>query len=181
MLVDVASIGVLTFFIYFVIEKKNIFLITLICIIGVLVKETLVLLGFTASLLIFKQAKKKIILIFITFLPILIQLLFRIFIKVPSPPSISEIYQFNDVSKPLIDLIASLGFLSVLLIGLILEKKYIILSLPTFLLITVINSSDLADGIRIWYTVIPLLFLGYGVIVKKCSIIQVNRVCSEHL
>lgn len=166
MLVDIASIFIFTYFIYFIILKKYNIAIFLGSVLGSLTKETLIFLGLTLSLILYKNLKKTYLLA-IAFFPIFIQIILRNYFYIPSPPKLSEIYIFETALKPIIDIISAFGIISFFILGLLLSRQLILIGLPTFILIFIINSSEVADGKRIWYTIIPLIFIGYASIVEK--------------
>ncbi len=161
MLVEATSLAIVAAVLYLVVSKRWVTAAIVTGIVAPLTKETLVTLALCVAIAAFLCGVRYRWLWILPIAPVIVQGLLRVLISVPIPPPILEMFIPGDQIRPAVTLMTSFVAVSFLFYGLVSQRLRITLVAftPLFLLLIVITSSIVADSLRIWLTVWPVVLV----------------------
>lgn len=165
MMVDTATLAVVAVTLYLMVSNRLVAAATVATVIGPLVRETLVSLALVVAIYALVRGRSRVILWILAAVGPLIQLLLRLFIPVPAPPGLGEI--FNADFGPAYGFQAATSFIlafgvaSVLAVGVIARSSRVLLVVfgPLIGLLLLVNSSQVTDGLRVWMALWPVIIV----------------------
>lgn len=176
MMVDTATLAVVAVTIYLMAKKRFTAAALLAGLVGPLVRETLVPLALVVAIYALLKGQSRLILWLLAAIGPAVQLLLRMAIPVPAPPGLGEIfdadfgpaYGFQGATS----FILAFGVASVLAVGIIARSSRLLLISfsPLIVLLLIVNSSQVTDGLRVWMALWPvILVLGLTGLQSVCS------------